>query len=150
MNKYCLFLFLTVLGFTSCTNNSPSEAQLQKLEGTWVREFNGVQQVVTWQKSNQGYDAQNLYVNQNETVVMEESVLHTQTNFELTTTYPSTDIKELYTAEMDEDTLVLTNTQNQYPQQLKYQIKNADELDIVIIGSKNGVKQHHRFTYHRL
>jgi hypothetical protein len=89
-------------------------------------------------------------VNQNETVLMEESVLHTQTSFELTTTYPSTDIKELYTAEMDEDTLVLTNTQNQYPQQLKYQIKSANELDIVIIGGKNGVKQHHRFTYHRL
>lgn len=146
--KNKLLAFACAIVLFSCASHDEIPEEITQLEGTWVRDFNNVKQVLVWKSNKTGMYTANLFVNGIDTVIMDEANLSKETGWDIRLTYPENNIEEHYEFSPLQDNQVdFINNNKEWPQVIHYQKINDSTLTVTTKGISNGHNKEISFTF---
>lgn len=147
MKKIIASLVVSIILF-SCASHDEVPAPINQLNGTWARQFNGVNQVIKWDISETEVTSENLFVNQTDSVLMDKADLSSENNWELELSYPNSDLTDRFSYSSDDDhTVTFTNNNKEWPQVIVYHKTSDSTLDVTTKGHSQGMPKEITFTF---
>ncbi|UTW66519.1 hypothetical protein KFE94_18015 [bacterium SCSIO 12643] len=148
MKKILLFGLLAIM-VIACTENETSIENFKSLNGQWVRNFNGNQQLENWKIQTDKVIGSSSFVNNGDTTKMTEYeiiedngnwiLLTQEVGFENATQYPL-----IFGGT---DSLVFHNSAADWPQTISFKTLNGNTLHKSVLGQGSSMKKNIEFTF---
>jgi len=146
-NIFLLAVLISIL--SSCSENETSIDNFKHLNGQWVRDFNGNQQLEKWEVQSDKIVGSSSFVNNHDTTKMTEyEILKNNGNWVLVTQEVGFENSTEYPLMFgDSDSLVFHNSAADWPQTISFKTVNGNMLHKSVLGQNTSMKKNIEFTF---
>jgi hypothetical protein len=146
--KKLLFIIAVFIGTTSCTDEKTTVAELSWMEGEWVREFNGNQQLESWKTSNANLIGTSSFITGMDTTLMTTfTISEASGSYKLESLDNGFEEVDTYSSKsFGMDSIVFFNQKSDWPQKIIYK-KVSNQMILTISGNDRGMNKDVAFTY---